>query len=138
MLKFLTFVFAVAFIIALTAQANAKTVIWDQGGSVRDRGAQVIEMIERGESARIIGTCASSCTMYLIIPGTCVHKNASVIFHGPITAPENYSAFVYGIAQYYPEPLREWFVTEGHKIETNMPGSRLIEEFGIADCEVSS
>jgi len=116
----------------------------DRGGSVRDR-AEIIETYRRsGTRIHIRGSyCLSACTLYLGLNRTCVAPDTIFGFHGPssrfygVALP--FQSFDYWsrlMANYYPEPLRTWFIETGrHRIVGfhEFSGQNLIE-MGVAEC----
>lgn len=129
---------AAAALCLITSAAPAKTILWDEGGLLNDRGREIHGMILQGETVRIIGICLSSCTMYLSVPGVCVHKNAVLMFHGPYNldgpiTPQQYSAGVEWMADYYPSPIDDWFRVIGHTRSFWMKGSALFSH-GVQEC----
>lgn len=91
----------------------------DHGGYLSDRLAELAQLQRRGARVEIRGqVCYSTCTMFLGLPGTCVNPNTEFGFHGPSRngrrlAQQDFEYFSRVIADYYPEPLRNWFMAEG-------------------------
>jgi len=118
-------------------------VAGDPGGPVEDRIALIERLRASGTRVEITGGCWSSCTMFLSLSGTCVTPGAQFGFHGPgspvygvALAPERFERYSRLMADYYPEPLRSWFLAEGRNITvgfTRFRGSDLIR-MGIRAC----
>ena len=89
----------------------------DMGGSVERRMAELDRLRYRGDQVRIVGTCISSCTLYLGLPNTCVSPGARLGFHGPrgrafpITRQE-FDRVSMLMARQYPPQIRAWFWQE--------------------------
>lgn len=73
-----------------------------------DRGGRVVEYHIRYANAqrpiRILGTCASACTLALRYPDTCVGPGAKLIFHRATN-----EAGTQFLRKYYPRNVRAWF-----------------------------
>lgn len=119
-------------------------VTHDLGGPVEDRMRRVERMRLRGEGVAIpYGRCISACTLYLALPDTCVGQNAEFGFHGPSAATkgiglplEEFYRISAAMADHYPAPLREWFLSTArystltyHKVS----GAQLIK-LGVKEC----
>ncbi len=91
----------------------------DRGGNLRERIALLETLRRQGRRAEIGGAeCLSACTLYLGLPGSCVHRRTVFGFHGPshYGAPLPPGQFEYWsrrIADQYPEPLRSWYLETG-------------------------
>jgi ATP-dependent protease ClpP protease subunit len=101
------------------SQASAQTVIRnDLGGSIEARLQMIANLRNVGERVEIRGVCASSCTMLLGLPTTCVAPNARLHFHGPSTqfygvalAPKEFERWSRIMAEHYPPAIRQWFMS---------------------------
>lgn len=131
------FLAAAALCVAATV-AHAKTVYWDEGGSLNLRGSEIFEIVGRGERVEIKGVCLSSCTMYLGLDDVCVDAAAVLMFHGPygLNGPisdQEYRAGVRFMAGYYPPQIADWFVSVGHN-GTHWFSGRAMIAWGVPDC----
>ncbi|WP_170407764.1 hypothetical protein [Ruegeria arenilitoris] len=117
----------------------------DRGGYLHDRLAELDNLARNGIQVEIRGrVCYSTCTMFLGLPGTCVEPDTTFGFHGPSRsgrrlAPEDFDYFSKVMADYYPEPLKTWFMTTArnringvHKVK----GSELIR-MGVPACRTA-
>ncbi len=117
----------------------------DRGGYLHDRLIELENLQRSGVQVEIRGRiCYSTCTMFLGLPGTCVDPDTIFGFHGPSRsglrlAPEDFDYFSQVMADYYPEPLKSWFMTKArnringfHKIK----GSELIR-MGVPACSAA-
>lgn len=120
--------------------ARSETITHDTGGSVQ---ARVEAIATQREPVRIVGYCASACTVHLGAPDTCVTRNARLGFHGPSTRsglplPRSEWERVSNVmADHYPPKLRLWFLTVGR--ENTGPvrvirGAELID-MGVKECK---
>jgi hypothetical protein len=117
----------------------------DLGGPVEERMRRVERMRSRGEGVAIpYGRCISACTLYLGLPNTCVGRQAEFGFHGPSAATRGlglpfgeFQRISQQMANYYPEPLRSWFMsTARHIINASyyrVSGAQLIQ-LGFSEC----
>ncbi len=117
----------------------------DRGGYLHDRLAELENLERNGIQVEIRGrVCYSTCTMFLGLPGTCVDPDTTFGFHGPSRggrrlAPEDFDYFSKVMADYYPEPLKSWFMTTArnringvHKVK----GRELIR-LGVPACRTA-
>lgn len=109
-----------AAVLVLGAATQAPLVVGnDRGGSIRDRLDQIRELRASGRRVEIRGrVCYSTCTMLLGLPNVCISPDTVFGFHGPSLngrrlAPDRFEYFSRVIAQYYPAPLREWYMMTG-------------------------
>ncbi len=116
----------------------------DEGGLVSRRVEEISRILSQGTHVEIRGqVCYSACTMYLGMPDTCVLPQTSFGFHGPSHYGRQLSArdFEYWsqvIASHYPDPLRNWYLTEGRTRISDyfrISGSELIR-LGVRQCSV--
>lgn len=123
---------------------RAITVRNDPGGSLSARVAQINQIRASGTQVRITGGyCNSACTMYLGLPQTCVSRNASFGFHGPMSQffgvplpPDQFEYWSQLMASYYPTPLRRWYLNKARYTTTGIekvPGKTLIQ-MGVREC----
>ncbi|WP_127749880.1 hypothetical protein [Parasedimentitalea marina] len=93
----------------------------DRGGFIRDRLIEMRNLRASGQPVEIRGAvCYSTCTMLLGLPQTCISPNTVFGFHGPSKngrkmAPDRYEYYSQVIAQYYPAPLKDWYLKKGRK-----------------------
>ena len=99
---------------AIASGDTIKTVRHDLGGNIGDRLGEMHSM--RG--VVIDGICASSCTLYLGLPDTCVTRRAKLGFHGP-NLPSGrkmgktyFDGWTGVMAEQYPPAIAEWFMAE--------------------------
>ncbi|KIC18717.1 hypothetical protein [Leisingera sp. ANG-DT] len=114
----------------------------DRGGYLHDRLIELKNLQQNGVRVEIRGkVCYSTCTMFLGLPGACVDPATTFGFHGPSRGgrrltQEKFDYFSRVMAQYYPAPLKNWFMAEGrnrisgvHKIS-----GREIIRMGVPAC----
>lgn len=127
---------------AAAAAQQTYVVGSDRGGYLHDRLIELSNLQKRGVRVEIRGkVCYSTCTMFLGLPGACVDPGTTFGFHGPSRGgrrltQEKFDYFSRVMAQYYPAPLKAWFMAEGrnrvsgvHKIK----GSEIIR-MGVPAC----
>lgn len=114
----------------------------DRGGFLRDRLIELRNLRASGRRVEIRGRiCYSTCTMLLGLPQTCISPDTTFGFHGPSKSgnrlsPERFEYFSRVISQYYPAPLRSWYMTTGRNRIKGMHrirGSEIIR-MGIRAC----
>ncbi len=117
-----TMFFAGCSIQVAPTKGDVKTVLYDEGGSISVREEEIAALAKSGTRVEIIGTCISTCTMYLSLPNTCVAPDATLGFHGatevlfvPAT-PYNKLRYDRRMAAHYPPNLHKWFMTEGRDL----------------------
>lgn len=119
--------------------ARGETIRHDTGGSVQARAEAIAT---QREPVRIVGYCASACTMHLGAPDVCVTRNARLGFHGPSTRsglplPRSEWERVSNVmADHYPPKLRLWFLTVGREntgAVRVIRGAELID-MGVKEC----
>jgi hypothetical protein len=123
--KFLSLL-ALVFLFACT------TIVFDEGGVIRDYQSRVAE----GNITSISGYCASACTMYLAT--ACVTPSPTLVFHGPTNyfrqlPPRYFEYWSEVLASYYPEPLAEWYMSEGRYGWNTLNYEQLVE-LGATPC----
>jgi hypothetical protein len=102
----------------VSAQSGAVIVGNDRGGFIRQRLRDLRSIRASGRAVEIRGNiCYSTCTMYLGLPNTCVSRGTTFGFHGPsiMGVPmqsQDFETVSRIISSYYPEPLRNWYMTE--------------------------
>lgn len=93
----------------------------DRGGALEERVA-IIEMLRaQGTRVEIRGEhCLSACTLYLGLPDVCISARTRFGFHGPgaglygvALPPSQFEYWSVRMASFYPDPLRDWFMSTG-------------------------
>ena len=114
----------------------------DQGGLVSRRAEEISRILSQGTHVEIRGqVCNSACTMYLGMPDTCVMPQTSFGFHGPShygrrLSDRDFEYWSQVIAAHYPDPLRNWYLTEGRTRISDyfrISGTELIR-LGVQQC----
>jgi hypothetical protein len=107
----------------VAAADQPKIIRKDLGGSVADRVSILQRLKATGQPVEIRGQCASSCTMYLGLPNTCVAPNARLGFHGPQSAlygislpADEFEYWSHLMADEYPPRIRSWFLTTARNV----------------------
>lgn len=101
------------------AASSSYVVGSDRGGYLHERLQELDALKRSGTRVEIRGkVCYSTCTMFLGLPNTCVDPDTVFGFHGPSRNgkrldKKDFEYFSRVIADYYPQPLREWFMKEG-------------------------
>ena len=117
----------------------------DRGGYLHDRLIEIDNLSRSGVRVEIRGrVCYSTCTMFLGLPGTCVDPNTTFGFHGPSRsgrrlAQADFDYFSQVMADYYPEPLKVWFMKEGRNRISGvykMKGTEIIR-MGVPACRTA-
>lgn len=127
---------------ANAAQRAPYVVGNDRGGYLHDRLIELGNLQRNGTRVQIRGkVCYSTCTMYIGLSGTCVDPSTTFGFHGPSKSgrrldPQQFDYFSKVMADYYPAPLKDWFMRKGrHQISGvyKMKGTELIK-MGVQSC----
>ncbi|MEX0302454.1 MAG: hypothetical protein AB3N24_08530 [Leisingera sp.] len=114
----------------------------DRGGYLHDRLIEIGNLQRNNVRVEIRGrVCFSTCTMFLGLPGTCVDPNTTFGFHGPSRsgrrlAQADFDYFSRVMADYYPEPLKVWFMEKGRNRISGVykiKGSEIIR-MGVPAC----
>ncbi|MBO9475519.1 hypothetical protein J7413_18400 [Shimia sp. R10_1] len=114
----------------------------DHGGLLLARIDQLRQLVASQTPVEIRGAvCHSTCTMLLGLPNVCVSPTTAFGFHGPSRtgAPLEPALFERAsqlIASFYPEDLREWYLTSArHHISdfVQKTGAELIG-MGVKRC----
>lgn len=117
----------------------------DRGGFLHDRLLELENLERNGVQVRIRGrVCFSTCTMFLGLPGTCVDPDTIFGFHGPSRGgrrlpQKDFDYFSRVMADYYPEPLKSWFMDKGRNRITGVyriKGSEIIQ-MGVPACQTA-
>ena len=122
------------------------TVYADPGGKLYKR-LQFINYLEKNDiDVKIVGRCASACTLYLSMETTCVIPDARFGFHGP-SASDVYMTSAQRkddielMTRAYPDFLDQWFVRRAsHLVGDDLlwvEGSELIRH-GVPECPSTS
>lgn len=93
----------------------------DKGGNLAERARLINAYRADGIRVEIRGSyCLSACTMYLGLSDTCVAPDTTFGFHGPSSglygvalSAASFDRWSRVMADYYPEPIRSWFLTTG-------------------------
>lgn len=117
----------------------------DRGGYLHDRLIELSNLERNKVQVEIRGrVCYSTCTMFLGLPGTCVNPDTVFGFHGPSSsgrrlAKQEFDYFSRVMAEYYPLPLKNWFMAEGRNRISGVykvKGSQIIA-MGIPACRAA-
>ena len=112
------------------------------GGDGHIGAGEIIKKYNQtGELFRIEGSCQSSCTTLLAIRNVCVDRNATLLFHAPLSAREqNEKPAPWRLKlmlSAYNARLRN-FLVANHYVDTfefhAISGSELIAKFGYRPC----
>lgn len=132
--------------VPLRVEAQSLYIIGnDRGGYLHDRLNELEELKRIGVQVEIRGrVCYSTCTMFLGLPETCVSPDTIFGFHGPSRSgrrldEEDFDYFSQIMADYYPEPLKTWFMkTARNRIKGvyKIKGSELIG-MGVTACQTA-
>ncbi len=128
----------------LSAGAQGPFVVGnDRGGYLHDRLIELENLQRNGIAVEIRGrVCFSTCTLFLGLPETCVDPDTTFGFHGPSRngrrlSPEDFEYFSRVMADFYPEPLKSWFMSKGRNRITGVykiRGAKLIQ-MGVPACQ---
>ncbi|WP_264212278.1 hypothetical protein [Leisingera thetidis] len=134
---------ALATLLPAAAAAQQTYVVGtDRGGFLHDRLIELGNLQRSGVRVEIRGrVCFSTCTMFLGLPDTCVDPDTVFGFHGPSRsgrrlAQKDFDYFSKVMADYYPEPLKVWFMETGRNRISGVykvRGSEIIQ-MGIPAC----
>ncbi|WP_460273033.1 hypothetical protein [Celeribacter sp. ULVN23_4] len=116
----------------------------DPGGVLAERVREIERMRASGLQVRIVdGYCNSACTMYLGVPNSCISKNVSFGFHGPMSQfygmalpPDDFEYWSGVMASYYPRAIQDWFLKEARFTTVGLikvSGRELIK-LGVREC----
>lgn len=109
---------------------------YEGGGPSARFDAIVRQYNQSGEPFRIVGYCASSCTLFLGIRNVCVSRHATLGFHSSHAASNLGAPSDHLLAVYNPS-LRD-FVLANHYTDGvamhEIPGSEIIDRFGYREC----
>ncbi len=117
----------------------------DRGGYLHDRLIELENLQRNRVSVEIRGrVCFSTCTMFLGLPDTCVDPETTFGFHGPSQSgrrlsQEDFDYFSKVMADFYPEPLKSWFMNKGRNRISGVykiKGAEIIR-MGIAPCRTA-
>jgi hypothetical protein len=105
------------------------------GGYVAEQAALIQTVDRLGCEVRIVGDCASACTMFLGARDVCVAPVARLTFHGPAASAASFDHWSEVMARHYPGQLYDLFMSELRWGEYRISGQWLIDN-GIAEaCE---
>lgn len=101
-----------------SAEAQQTIVVRnDIGGLIQRRANKVSQIRATGQRVEILGTCLSSCTMYLGAGNVCISPNARFGFHGPSSygrrlVPQDFERWSNVVASHFKPELQRWFMTK--------------------------
>jgi hypothetical protein len=105
---------AVVICLALTACAQNAVIRHDPGGLVYQHALKVAKLRDSGEQVKILGLCASACTLHLSLPNICVGKRARFEFHAAYGAGVKGNAYATKyLMRSYPVWVRNWIASQG-------------------------
>ncbi|MBY6003881.1 hypothetical protein KUV62_08185 [Salipiger bermudensis] len=122
--------------------ASVHVVGNDRGGRLQPRLAEIRQLRSQGVRVEIRGNfCLSSCTLYLGAGDVCVASNTRFGFHGPYyrfkpISPDRFDYWSRRMAEHYPAPLRDWFLSEARFVSNgyvSLSGAELIR-MGVPRC----
>lgn len=123
---------------------SALVVRNDPGGKLSERVEQLNRIRLNGTQVRIeSGYCNSACTMYLGLPNTCISRNVTFGFHGPMSQfygmalpPDEFEHWSQVMASYYPSPLRDWYLREARYTTVGLRkvAGRTLIAMGVREC----
>ncbi|MEJ2023122.1 MAG: hypothetical protein P8X43_14160 [Maritimibacter sp.] len=113
----------------------------DYGGYIASYMDRIDGIRAKRTPVAITGDCRSACTLYLGAGNVCVTRSATLRFHGPSKSgtpfPQTqFDTFSKMMARYYPEPIKNWFMTKArYRINGTyaVSGAELIR-LGIPEC----
>ncbi|WP_417241625.1 hypothetical protein [Celeribacter sp.] len=131
--------------IAQAAQARSViTIRNDPGGRLDTRINEINRIRQSGAQVRIVGGyCNSACTMYLGLPNTCVSRNVSFGFHGPMSQfygmalpPDEFEYWSGVMASYYPGAIRSWYLQDARYVTVGLRSvsGRDLIRLGVREC----
>lgn len=138
-------VLGLAMLPAAVQAQQAYVVGSDRGGYLHDRLIELNNLQRNNVRVEIRGrVCYSTCTMFLGLPGACVDPQTTFGFHGPSRsgrrlAQKDFDYFSQVMADYYPKPLKEWFMAEGRNRTSGVykiKGSQIIR-MGVPACSTA-
>ncbi len=99
----------------------ALSIYVDTGGRVKLYAEKIAEVSHK--EIRILGTCMSSCTMFLGMKNVCVADNATIGFHGPSSEkhwddPVYMRELAFEISALYPAELKSRFEDDWSRSQT--------------------
>jgi hypothetical protein len=106
---------ALVFLVLSTTQGGAVTIVNDAGGNLWSYYARLKEWNRKGEHIRIMGTCASACTLYLAARRYCVDRHAVLLFHAAViegNQPDSSKATLWLLSM-YPPKVKQWINIRG-------------------------
>ena len=122
-----------------TASNNVFTVYSDGGGILDVYDDHVRRLNEAGSEVRIMGWCASACTMYLGAKNVCVHPTKAFLeFHGSIPILGTKAEGDAMMAKHYKPKLRKWYYAKPAKLQllaAGLTGQELHDRFGYRLCD---
>ena len=91
----------------------------DPGGTINDYITVINWLYARDYRVEIAGECSSSCTLFTIMPGTCVVEGASLWFHAPFRRDLSTGTLIFddeatkAITEEYPGAIQQWIEARG-------------------------
>lgn len=112
---------AVALLIGMSAPAAAKintkiekVVFYDPGGVIGTRLREIDRLRAEGKRVRIMGRCESACTLYLIMPNTCIGQGADFRFHQAWDhRRQRADSATKLMFMLYPKRIQDWITSKG-------------------------
>ena len=101
---------AVAAALSLATPAAAITINYDMGGNV---ASYIMKFSSARKPIRIMGHCASACTIALRYPSTCVGPRARLTFHSVSGAGRYTANFNRMLMSAYPPAVKSWIRARG-------------------------
>jgi hypothetical protein len=100
---------AAALLAALVAPAGATTIYEDDGGMAIQKA---IQYDHASKPIRVMGRCASACTLVLAYESTCAGPSASFVFHAPFGSKGADMVGAWMMKRYRPA-VRAWIRAHG-------------------------
>ena len=129
---------------AIVVTADTRTIdANDYGGSIAKYVAAVDRHNDNGDRVELTASvCESACTLYLGVSDVCVAPSALFGFHSPQIAtrglallPSERVRLVNVMANHYPEPLRQWFLSgPAHQIKPMYLTGKELIAMGFPAC----
>lgn len=111
---------------------------FENGGKFYRFDPVVAEYNQSGVPFRIVGRCASACTLFLSIKNVCVERTATFHFHAGSDGKGNISTYAtrHMMDAYNPK-LRHFVIQNGYMVDFTfhaISGADIIDKFGYAEC----
>ncbi len=130
---------------AYATQTRAVLIIGnDPGGRLETRIKEIKDLRANHTQVRIThGYCNSACTLYLGLRNTCVSRDVSFGFHGPMSQfyglalpPDAFEYWSGVMAAHYPASIRAWYLSDARYTTVGLrqlSGRELIKR-GVREC----